>query len=90
MRKKSVYKVTHNERFNNFLISPKFIFEESLNFVYTDNGNTIEKVIPLKKIGPYLKTRKFFKYDSDVDRFDYNGWAYEVPASVIFLFNKYE
>lgn len=85
MRQKSkYYTVTHNERYNNFLISPKFLFENRLKFVYNENGSTIEKIVPLKKIGPYIKSRKFFKYDSNIDRYDFNGWAYEIPAHVIF------
>ena len=83
-RKSKYFTVTHNERYSNFLISPKFLFEDALKFVYKENNTTVEKVVPLKKIAPYLKSRRFFKYDSNIDRYDFNGWSYEIPAHVIF------
>lgn len=78
------YQVIHSERFHNFLISPKFLFEDKLKFVYMENNSIVEKIISLKKIGPYLKELKLYKYDSDVDHYYYKGWAFEIPESVIF------
>lgn len=83
-RRVETYKVLHNEKHHNFLICPKYLFEDKLKFVYMINGKEAEKLVSLKKIGPYLKTRRLYKYDEEDMNYDYKGWAYEVPDSVIF------
>ena len=38
----STYRVTHNERYNNFMVQPNLIYEDEILFVYNENGAEIQ------------------------------------------------
>lgn len=84
--KVSVYRVTHNPNHNNFLISPKLLQENILKFVYNDNGNVVEKLIPLEYVGPHLKYKLFFHTDELTLKREFRGEAYSINADIIFNF----
>lgn len=82
--KVGTYRVTMNERFNHhFLISPNYIFENEIMFVYNDNGSEIQKKIPTKDIIQHCTIKKFFGRDSETLRAKYNGYVYEVSADIV-------
>ena len=78
------YRVTHNPGHNNFLIRPDYLFENALKFVYEKNGETIEKIISVPYIGPYLKKKMFWEYDEALLKKVFHGVAYSVPEQIIF------
>lgn len=80
----SIYTVTRNERFaHHFLVSPNLITEDKLQFVYNDGKSVITKIVPIKVVMQNAKPIKFFGRDPETLRSVYNGYAYEVPSSVI-------
>ena len=78
------YKVTFNPRYNNFIIGQDYIFEETLKFIYEEDGKKIEKYIPLKYIGPYLQKKMFWHVDEQTLKYEFRGAAYSVKAEIIF------
>lgn len=78
------YKVTHNPAYNNFLISPRLLFEDVIEFVYDDCGTTVRKNIPMKYLGPFLKKKMFFHTDEITLKREYKGEAYYVDENVIY------
>lgn len=81
-----MYKITHNPKYNNFLISPDYIKERELKFVYKDpQGNTIEKIIPLEYLGPNLRSfRLKDKWDPELEIYKYMGYVYFVNEKLIY------
>ena len=77
------FKVTYNPVYKNFLIGENYLYEKELLFVYNKDGKIVEKKIPLKYIGPFLKLRKMMRRDED-DVLRYRGMAYEVLPEAIF------
>ena len=70
----SVYRVTQNKRFRNFLIQPDYLFEKELLFVYTDiDGQEVHKVIPLTYLGPRLKKKMIFRDDEATLKKEFGG-----------------
>jgi len=80
----SIYTVTHNEKYRNFLISPDYLYEQKLKFVYERYGKHIEKIIDVAQIGKYLKYFKIFKRDDETLSWEYRGEVYEIKEDVIF------
>ena len=80
------YRITHDGVHNNFLIHPDYLFEKALKFVYEDNGETIEKIIPVSKIGRYLKTKTFWGRDEMTLKSEYRGYAYMIDDKIIFRY----
>ena len=78
------YKVSKRTKHHNFVISPQDLHEENLRFVYEDNGETIEKIIPLSYLGPNLKYVPFYSLNDFTLRREYRGGAYFVKEDVIF------
>ena len=84
-RRTNYYKVTHNEKYNNFMISPKLLFEEYLNFVYKDSSNKeVSKISSTKEIGPHLKYKKLFSRDADNSILEFKGISYTIPSDFVF------
>ena len=79
-----IYKVTHNPKYHNFLISPRLLFEKTLNFVYTEDGHSHKKTVPLSVIGPHLKKKMFFHTDEQTLMRQYKGEAYYIDENIIF------
>lgn len=81
----STYRVTHNERYNNFMFHPNLIYEDEILFVYNKNGVEIQKKILTKEVMRLIvKDKAFFKYDYETNRSLYKGHAYVIPADRIF------
>lgn len=80
----SVYRVTHNQNHNNFLISPRLLQETVIRFKYVINGVEIEKKVPLEYIGPHLKYKRFFHTDEYTLKKEFRGEAYSIDADIIF------
>lgn len=81
----STYRVTHNERYDNFMINPNLIYEDDILFVYNEDGVEIQKKIPTKEVMRLVaKDKAFFKYDDATNRSLYKGHAYVIPAERIF------
>ncbi len=78
------YKVSKRTKHNNFVISPQYLHEENLKFVYEENGETIEKIIPLSYLGPNLKYVPFYSLNDFTLRREYRGGAFFVKEEVIF------
>ena len=78
------YKVSKRTKHHNFVISPQDLHEENLRFVYEDNGETIEKIIPLSYLGPNLKYIPFYSLNDFTLRREYRGGAYFVKEDIIF------
>lgn len=75
----SVYRVTQNKNFRNFLIRPELLFEEEILFVYNDiDGKEIHKVIPLTYLGPRLKKKMFFRDDEVTLKKEFGGVVYSI------------
>lgn len=80
----SVYRVTQNKRFRNFLIQPDYLFEKELLFVYTDiDGQKVHKVIPLTYLGPRLKKKMIFRDDEATLKKEFGGVAYSINEEYI-------
>jgi tRNA A58 N-methylase Trm61 len=61
------------------------IFDNELLFVYEDNDETIEKLIPVKDLGPHLSFTKFKDIeDENGSIIKKTGGAYAVNEKVIF------
>lgn len=83
----ATYRVTHNERYNNFMVQPDLIYEDELLFVYNENGAEVQKKIPTKDVMRLVvKDKAFFKYDYGTNRSLYKGHAYVIPADSIFKY----
>ena len=81
------YRVTHNERYNNFMIHPDLIYEDEILFVYKENGVEIQKKIPTRDaMKLVVKDKSFFSFDRELNRRLYKGHAYVVPEEAIFLY----
>ncbi len=78
------YKVTHNPRYNNFLISKDYIHERELKFIYNENGTTVEKIIPMAYLGPHLQQKMFFHKDEFLLKRVFRGTAYSVKQNIVF------
>lgn len=78
------YKVSKRTKHHNFVISPQYLYEENLRFVYENNGETVEKIIPLSYLGPNLKYVPFYSLNDFTLRREYRGGAYFVKEDVIF------
>lgn len=83
----STYKVSMNEMYNHhFLINPDYIHEDELLFIYRENNKEVQKKVQVRDIIKHFKVMKFFKEDPETLRSKYNGYAYEIPADVIFTY----
>lgn len=78
------YKVSKRTKHRNFVISPQYLHEENLRFVYDNNGEIVEKIIPLSYLGPNLKYVPFYSLNDFTLRREYRGGAYFVKEEVIF------
>jgi hypothetical protein len=84
----SVYKVTRNEQFkHSFFISPNFIFENEIEFVYKEDDNEIRKIISMKEIMPNVKIKKFYSKDSEMN-IRYKGYVYEISSKFVENYSK--
>ena len=82
--RKSIYTITRNERFSHhFLVSPDLIYESELLFVYNDDGNVVQKKVPLTFVMKHAGIKRFFGRDPETLRARYCGYVYEVPSQVI-------
>lgn len=82
-----VYTINQNKEFNNFAISPNYIFEDRLRFVYVKDGLHEEKIVPMKFLGPHLKYMKqIITTDPDTGKKTFHGKFYIIPEKVIFEF----
>lgn len=79
-----VYKVSKRTKHHNFVISPQYLHEETLRFVYEENGETFEKIIPLSYLGPHLHYVPFYSINDFTLCREYRGGAYFVKEEVIF------
>lgn len=80
------YAIKHYPNKHNFIISPKLIHEESLKFIYEQNGEHIEKIVPVKVIGPFLVGFPINKWDEDLREYQYKGFVYAVNEKIIFKY----
>lgn len=78
------YKVSKRTKHHNFVISPQYLHEENLRFVYEENGEIIEKIIPLSYLGPKLHYVPFYSLNDFTLRREYRGGAFFVKEEVIF------
>ena len=53
---------------------------------HVDNGNVVEKLIPLEYVGPHLKYKLFFHTDELTLKREFRGEAYSINADIIFNF----
>ena len=63
----STYRVTHNPKHHNFLISPRMLHEDTLKFIYRNDGVDVVKFVPVMYLGKHLKFKNIFHID-EVDR----------------------
>ena len=84
--KVNYYRVTQNPNYDFFAISPDYLFEDKLRFVYMLNGIKHEKIVPLTHIGRYLskKPKKLIWYDYFLEEKVYRGEFYTLPVNVIY------
>ena len=80
----NIYKVTHNARYHNFLVNPNYINEDELKFVYKENGETIEKVIPTTYWINKSKFGAMWKYDEETMISRKCGYVYYIKEEDIF------
>lgn len=78
------YKITHDGVHPNFLIHPDYLFEKELKFVYNNGSEAVEKIIPLKYIGPHLRKKMFWTRDELTMKREFRGVAYSIPEEVVF------
>lgn len=83
----STYKITMNDRFDShFLINPNYIYEKELLFVYKDGDSEIQKTIPIAALIKHFRIKRFFGRDPQTLCSKFKGYAYEVPADVVFTY----
>lgn len=83
-RRVNYYTITLNPHFDSFAISPTFLYEKALKFVYELNGETIEKVVPMTYIGPKLgKARHIYHNDPLTGDKEYCGFFYTIIKKFI-------
>ena len=80
------YRVTYNEIYKDFLMSPDYIHEDNLLFVYKDGDTLVNKIIPVKEVMQHVKIRRFFEYDYDRAMRKFKGTAYEVSEDFVFKY----
>ena len=83
----STYRVTHNPKHHNFLISPRLLHEDILKFIYRNDGVDVVKFVPVVYLGKYLKFKKIFHIDEVGLKAEYRGEAYEIDENLIFEYN---
>ena len=82
-----IYTVNQNKEFKNFAVSPNYIFEDRLRFVYDKDGAQQEKIVPLEYLGPHLKfMKKIITTDPETGKKIFHGEFYVIPEKVIFEF----
>ena len=69
-RRVNNYTITLNPHFDSFAISPAFLYEKALKFVYELNGETIEKVVPIGE-----DMIEFYPYDGGVIKQEWHSTA---------------
>lgn len=80
-----IYTINQNVEHNNFAVSPNYIFEEKLRFVYDKDGLHQEKIVPLTYLGPYLKyMKKVITTDPETNEKKFQGEFFVIPEQVIF------
>ena len=83
----STYRVTHNQKHHNFLISPRPLHEDTLKFIYRNDGVDVVKLVPVVYLGKHLKFKKIFHIDEVDLKAEYRCEAYEVDENIIFEYN---
>ena len=89
MKKSKFNVVRKNKNFNNFLISPNFLKEKYINFVYTFAGQYVSKIIPVDDIKPRLTMKQIFKLNPETNEKEHSGDVFVLPASVVYRYNSY-
>jgi len=80
-----IYTVNQNKEFKNFAVSPNYIFEDRLRFVYDKDGAQQEKIVPLEYLGPHLKfMKKIITTDPETGKKTFHGEFFVIPEKVIF------
>lgn len=81
------YRVTHNQKHHNFLISPSLLHEDTLKFIYRNDDIDVVKFMPVMYLGKHLKFKKIFHIDEVDLKAEYRGEAYEIDENLIFEYN---
>ena len=80
----STYRVTHNPKHRNFLISPRLLHEDILKFIYRNDDVDVVKFVLVMYLGKHLKFKKIFNIDEVDLKAEYRG---EVDENIIFEYN---
>lgn len=87
--KVGAYKITKNPLHNNFLIHPEYIHQEYLIFSYQDSdGKNTYKIIPVMDLAPYIKLRRFYRYDDEARYAIFRGIAYELSEEFVLSYRE--